>query len=92
MTGNVVEVCSDTGCVSCGTMGQVGDGQWGTVTCGQAIQGHIVKVTAPSTILQIAQIEVYGIGEMESLKLPSYYILWYQKERHKDNSYQATIR
>ena len=66
MNGESVWVCNAEGCVKCGEFQGIGNGQWGTMQCGgeQGIQGHYVKISVPAANLQIAQVEVFGGGNM----------------------------
>ena len=65
MTNNVVYVCTDetdASCVECGKITEsIGRSEWATVKCSgdNGINGCFVKVQAPTSMLQIAQIQVY---------------------------------
>ena len=73
MTGETVSVCDgDLSCESCGAFSEVGNGEFGELTCGgdQGIQGNIVKVTSSgNAVLQIAEAQVSGQGFLVLQKL-----------------------
>ena len=64
MTGNIVYVCFDeteASCSSCGALGNIPTKGWGELSCD--VRGSFIKIVAPSSYLQLAQVDPIGTGE-----------------------------
>ena len=68
MTSYAIFVCTNESEVSCEECGRivepVGEGQWVNVSCGDSdgIEGRYVSVTASTSYLQIAEVQIYTTG------------------------------
>ena len=66
-----VEVCEADDCVQCGQFKATGNGKWASVSCAgkkgdtKGVEGSHVKIVAPKTYLQIAQVKILGAGESD---------------------------